>query len=186
MLSQHFTRRLTRKHKSRSKTKAKDTEEQGSNKENVCKWLAELFHYVKISFRNIFRNQPYSRTFESTRRWTCRNSKIILNEINASLRDLLTTSEIISFPCPTYRFLKIKDFYPSIPKKVLTDALTFAKTIIKLSDLDKKSIYHSRKLFLSNQEQWWMKKEGNLFDFLMGTLNGAEAYEFIHIFNWIY
>ena len=68
MLSQHFTRRLTRKHKSRSKTKEKDTEEQGSNKENVCKWLAELFHYVKISFRNIFRNQPYSRTFESTRR----------------------------------------------------------------------------------------------------------------------
>ena len=47
----------------------------------------------------------------------------------------------------------IKDLYPSISKELLTDALTFAETIINLDDHDKKIIYHSRKSLLFNQEQ---------------------------------
>ena len=34
----------------------------------------------------------------------------------------------------------IKEFYPSISKELLTDALTFAETIINLDDPDKKII----------------------------------------------
>ena len=51
----------------------------------------------------------------------------------------------------------IKDFYPSISKGLLNDALTFVETIINIDDLDK-IIYHSRKSLLFNQEQTWMKK----------------------------
>ena len=44
-----------------------------------------------------------------------------------------------------YKFIMfdIKDFYPSISKEILTDALTFTYTII----------YHSRKSLLFSQEQ---------------------------------
>ena len=52
----------------------------------------------------------------------------------------------------------IKDFYPSILKELLIDALTFAEPIINLDDQDKKIIYHSCKSLLFNQEQTWMKK----------------------------
>ena len=76
----------------------------------------------------------------------------------------------------------IKDFYPSISKKLLTDALTFAETIINLDDHDKKIIHHSRKSLLFNQEQTWIKKESDLFDVSMGACGGTEVCEFIGIF----
>ena len=54
-----------------------------------------------------------------------------------------------------YKFIMfdIKDFYPSISKGLLNDALTFVETIINIDDHDKKIIYHSRKSLLFNQEQ---------------------------------
>ena len=60
-------------------------------------------------------------------------------------------------------------------RELLTDALTFAKTIIKLDDYDKKIIYHSRKSLLFNQEQMWMKKGGDLFDVSMGACHVPEV-----------
>ena len=51
-----------------------------------------------------------------------------------------------------YKFimLDIKNFYPPILKELLTDALTFAGTIMNIHDHDKKIIYHSHKLLLFN------------------------------------
>ena len=77
----------------------------------------------------------------------------------------------------------IKDFYPSVSKELLTDALTFAGTIINLDDYDKKIIYHSRKLLLFSQGQTWMKKGSGLFYVSMGTYDGAEVCELIGIFS---
>ena len=70
----------------------------------------------------------------------------------------------------------IKDFYPSISKELLTNALTLAETIINLDDHDK-IIYHSRKSLLFNQEQTWMKKESDMFDVSMGAYDGADVCE---------
>ena len=66
----------------------------------------------------------------------------------------------------------IKDFYPSISKEILTDALTFTYTII----------YHSRKSLLFSQEQTWVKKGSDLFNVSMGACDGAEVCELISIF----
>ena len=71
----------------------------------------------------------------------------------------------------------IKDFYPSILKELLADALTFVETIINLDDHDKKIIYYSRKSLLDNQEQTWMKKGNDIFDISMGVYDGAKACE---------
>ena len=83
-----------------------------------------------------------------------------------------------------YKFIifDIKDFYPSIKKKLLTDALKFAEEITNISEEDMKIIYHSRKSLLFNENQAWMKKEGELFDVTMGAYDGAEVCELIGIF----
>ena len=75
-----------------------------------------------------------------------------------------------------------KDFYPSISKKLLTDALTFAKTVINLDNHDKNIIYHSCKSLLFNQEQKRMKKGTELFDVSMGAYDDAEVCEIIGVF----
>ena len=77
--------------------------------------------------------------------------------------------------------LDVKDFYPLISKELLTDALTFAETIINLDDHDKNIIYHSRKLLLFNRKKTWMKNGSDLFDVLMGAYNGVEVCELIGI-----
>ena len=66
----------------------------------------------------------------------------------------------------------------------MSDALTFAETIINLDDHDKKIIYHSRhfsiksiKSSLFNQEQTWIKKGSGLFDVSMGVHDSAEVCE---------
>ena len=76
----------------------------------------------------------------------------------------------------------IKDFYPSISRELLTNALTLAETIINLDDHDKKIIYHARKSLLFNQEQTWMKKESDMFGVSMGAYDGVEVCELIGIF----
>ena len=109
-----------------------------------------------------------------------RISKTILDKININLRSSphlnqwKNTQEVIDWfkgidSKQPYKFIMfdIKDFYPSISKELLTDALTFAETIINLDDQDKKITYHSRKSLLFNQEQTWMKKRSDLFDVSM-------------------
>ena len=76
----------------------------------------------------------------------------------------------------------IKDFYLSISKELLIDALAFAETIINLDDHDKKIIYHSRKSLLYNQEETWMKKQSDPFDVSMRAYDGAEVCELVGIF----
>ena len=66
--------------------------------------------------------------------------------------------------------------------ELLTDALTFAETIINLDDHVKKVIYHSRRSLLFNQEQTWMKKGSDVFDVSMGAYNDTEVCELIGIF----
>ena len=83
-----------------------------------------------------------------------------------------------------YKFaiFHIKDFYPSISEKLLTNALNFAKEITDISREDMQIMYHARKSLLFSNEKPWMKREGNLFDVTMGACNGAEICEFIGIF----
>ena len=124
-----------------------------------------------------------------------RVSKTTLDKINVNLRNSLhlnqwkNTQEVIDWfkgidnkqHCKFIMF-DIKDFYPSISRELLTDALTFAETIIYLDDHDKEIICNYRKSLLFNQEQTWMKKGSDLFDVSMGAYNGAKVCELIGIF----
>ena len=142
-----------------------------------------------------FQNNPTARPFNPSKNELGRISKTISDKINVNLCNSLhlnqwkKTQEVIDWLKDIdnkqhYKFFMfdIKDFYPLVSKELLTDASTFAETLINLDDHDKKIIYHSRKSLLFSQEQTWMKKESNLFDVSMGAYDVAEMCELVGIF----
>ena len=105
-----------------------------------------------------FQNNPTVRLLNPVKNELGQISKTILDKIYVNIRNSLhlnqkkNTQEVIDqFKAidikHQYKFIvfDIKDFYPSISKELLTDALTFAETIVNLDDHDKKIIYHSHK-----------------------------------------
>ena len=142
-----------------------------------------------------FQNNPTVRLLNPAKNELRQISKTILDKINVNLRNSphlnqwKNTHKVIDWfksidNKQHYKFIMfdMEDFYPSIPKELLTDALTFTETIINLDDHDKKIIYHSCKSILFNQEQTWIKKGSDLFDVWMGAYDGAEVCELIGIF----
>ena len=81
-----------------------------------------------------------------------------------------------------FAIFDIKDFYPSISEKPLTNALNFAKEINDISREDMQIMYYARKSLLFSNQKLWMKREGNLFDVTMGVYKGAEVCELVRIF----
>ena len=70
----------------------------------------------------------------------------------------------------------IVDFYPSISKELLTNAINFAGK--KVND----TIMHSSKSLLFNNHEIWVKKENPNFDVTMGSFDGAEVCELIGLY----
>lgn len=84
-----------------------------------------------------------------------------------------------------YRFVvfDIKDFYPSITKTLLSDAIHFATQHLEIKEDDIKTIFHAQKsLLFDTSKQTWMKKGGELFDVTMGAYDGAEVCEVVGLF----
>ena len=78
-----------------------------------------------------------------------------------------------------YKFIvfDIKDFHPSIKETVLIKAISFAEKHVNITNEDKVIIKHTRKSFLLDNSQPWMKKDSGLFDVTMGAYDGAEECE---------
>ncbi len=55
-----------------------------------------------------------------------------------------------------------ESFYPSISKKLLSDAISFAKTYWNISEQDIDLIMHARKSLLFNKGTTWVKKDNNM------------------------
>ena len=69
------------------------------------------------------------------------------------------------------------DFYPSISKDLLTNAINFASTI---TTIDKKvidTIMQSGKSLLFSNNEIWVKKDNLNFDVSMESFDGAEVCE---------
>ena len=142
-----------------------------------------------------FQNHPKVRLLNPAKNELGRISKVILDKINSQLRNDLklnqwkNTDNVIDWfkkipnkHAHKFMIFDIKDFYPSISKKLLTNALIFAETKIEISEEDKKIIYHARKTLLFNEGEAWMKKGTDIFDVSMGAFDGAEVCELIGIF----
>ena len=69
----------------------------------------------------------------------------------------------------------VKDFYPSIKKTLLHEAIQFAKERVPITRKDVEVIFHRRKSVLYNDGEPWMKKECGSFYVTMGAYDGAEV-----------
>ena len=68
-----------------------------------------------------------------------------------------------------------EEFYPSISKELLLKAITYAKTLVNISDEEINTIMHSRKFLLFNNTDIWIKKNRDPdFDERMGSFDGAK------------
>ena len=76
----------------------------------------------------------------------------------------------------------IVDFYPSISKELLTNAINFARTVITIDKKVVHTIMHSRKSLLVNNHEIWVKKENPNFDPTMESFDGAEICELVGLY----
>ena len=123
-------------------------------------------------------------------------TKSILDRINTDLRQKLKvkqwkdSSEVIEWfssinnkkKC-SFIQMDIKEFYPSITKKVLENAISFAKRYTEITDKEISTIMHCRKSLLYFKDEPWKKKDSaSCFDVTMGSYDGAELCELVGIF----
>ena len=83
------------------------------------------------------------------------------------------------------RFIKfdIADFYPSISIELLDRSISFAASLIDIEANIINTINHARKSLLFDDDGAWVKKDGNpLFDFTMGSFDGAEVCELVGLY----
>ena len=83
-----------------------------------------------------------------------------------------------------YTFLKldIVSFYSSISEELLDLAISWAKTLVQITNEEVKIIKHSRKSFLFHKKECWIKKDNKDHDVTMGSNDGAEVSEIVGLF----
>ena len=70
------------------------------------------------------------------------------------------------------------NFDVEIWQNLLTDAISYAKSLIEKTEEEYSTIMHSRKRLLFQNSRPWAKKDGNgNFDVFIGCYDGAEACE---------
>ena len=73
---------------------------------------------------------------------------------------------------------------PWISKELLLKAVTYAKTLVNISDEEINNVMHSRKSLPFNNTDIWIKKNGDPdFDVTMGSFDGAELCELVGLYN---
>ena len=83
---------------------------------------------------------------------------------------------------PFFNF-NTENFHPSISEKLLTDAVSYAKSLIDITKAEYSIIMHSRKILLFQNSEPWVKKDGNEgFDIPMGCYDGILIWEQVSSF----
>ena len=77
----------------------------------------------------------------------------------------------------------IQEFYPSITKDLLKQAISFAQNSESIPPKSLDVIFHSRKSLLYHNDDPWVKKDTSVeFDFTMGSYDSTEVYEIVGLF----
>ena len=76
----------------------------------------------------------------------------------------------------TFTIFYIQEFYPSVGKKILKDAVLFAQTHTNISRKNIEMIFPCHDSLLFNDNKPWIKKDGNGdFNVTMESYDGAEV-----------
>ena len=78
--------------------------------------------------------------------------------------------------------LDIEALYPSISKELLLKASTYAKTLVNISDEEIDSIMYSKKSYIFNNTDVWLKKKRKPdIDIRKKSFDDAELYELVDL-----
>ena len=144
-----------------------------------------------------FDSHPKCRLINPAKSELGKVSKIILDEINNKLRSKLhvnqwkNTASVINWfnsindkPNHTFLSFDIVEFYPSITESLLDKVMTWARSLIDISNDHITIIKHVRKSLLFHNDKVWVKNNNqhSLFDVTMGSYDGAEVCELVGLF----
>ena len=145
-----------------------------------------------------FKTKPTCRLLNPTKSEIGLISKKIIEKINKQIRQSTNliqwtnTDQVISWfeklDHGKQQFLKfdVKDFYPSISKKLIGKALKFARKYTTISKREEKIIYNATKSVLFHDDKVWSKRscpaDDELFDITMGGFHGAEVCELVGLY----
>ena len=120
-----------------------------------------------------------------------RISKEILDEINLKikfqlqLQQLKNTDEALNWfknienkSKSLLLICDIVDFYPSISKNLVNEAIAFAETHTEITDIEKSVLLNARESLLHHDGEIWTKKNGT-FDVTMGAYDGAQISDLV-------
>ena len=82
----------------------------------------------------------------------------------------------------TFIKFDIVEFYPSISENLLSQAISYAKSLVIITQQEESIIWHSRQSLLFSNDSTWSKKDGSLFDVTMGSYDGAEICELVGLY----
>ena len=129
---------------------------------------SELQRISKVLLENLVK-----KTSDATQINLWRNTYQVINWFN-QVRDK-SRAKFISFD--------IVNFYPSIKKKLFTEALEFACNYANISDVERDIIFQAKKVLLFKEKEPWTKKQEDEteepFDIPMGAHDGAESCELV-------
>ena len=158
--------------------------------------IAEREAFITLKdHKDNFENNPKCRLINPSKSEIGIISKHHLQEINDALRkrtqylQWTNTQSVISWfqkieHNNNQRFMQldIVEFYPSISKQLLSNAITYAQTIIDIDPKIVDIIMHCRQSLLFAENSPWIKKSGDIFDVTMGSYDGAEVSELVGIY----
>ena len=76
----------------------------------------------------------------------------------------------------------IENFYPSISEDLLKKAVSWAGTLVTISEEDKEIIFACKESILYSGNTPWVKREGEEFDITMGSFDGAETTDLVGLY----
>ena len=158
--------------------------------------MAERQAFITLKdHKDNFENNTTCRLINPAKSEIGRISKQILEKINTTIRNKTTLNQwknslsvinwfknIQNKHQHTFAIFDIENFYPSITKELLLNAISFAKTYCNITEEDIGIIMHSRKSLLFSNGTTWTKKDSNMFDVTMGSFDGAEICELVGLF----
>ena len=165
------------------------------SKKVECLARSNAFITIK-DHKDDFPNRPKCRLINPAKPELGKVSKFFIDKANKDIRNLTkvnqwhSTSDVIEWfknikdkqNCYFIQY-DIEEFYPSISKELLIEALSHANNYTEITQQQTDIIMHARKSLLFSSDEYWEKSSGDpKFDVTMGSYDGAELCELVGLY----
>lgn len=199
LLSENVTKTYKKCHKNKSTKINQETKKIAKELhiDDRMEKMQESEAYITIKdHKEGFPNRVSCRLINPSKSDIGRISKSILDKINdkiiqaTNLNQWKNTYSVIDWfnlikqkeQC-SFIIFDIENFYPSITPKLFNDSISYARSMVEISQKDLNVILQARKTLLFHKTEPWVKKQGDEdFDVPMGCYDGAEVCQLVGTF----